>query len=334
MRSSINEKLNNKPSVTKSFGTANRVAEQQRRNSAPAQAKSSIDVGVSNPDPDMRKMLTAPMQGMVSTIQGSGIGLTGRVSINTDVGTTDPATGKPLLQTPGQPMLLYPASAGDTGLNTVFTRGGQFGQNRNYPLKLLTTATHSYTFGDTEEQGLTFYNQQKAVVVRNGTDSFLNIDSGSSSEWDQNSPIPPGMRYVELTDVIFPIYNSAPIGPGSNLEIRLRNLGISTVEEYYGLLLQLAAGNDPTFTDYDLFLPHDSLGHIRQNILTLPIDAFYHLSDFYNQDKYWTGECDDPLNWEDSWWLGLDIDPSGNTPRVDKAGLATYLQAHPNAQLR
>lgn len=338
MRSFIDDKLNNRPAPNRDFSKANRLGAGQGKNADMVRAKSSIDVGVVNPtDPDMRKMLTPPMQGIVPTIQGTGVGVTGRIAINNNVGQTNPSSGQPLLQVSGQPVLLYPVSSGDTGVNTVYTRGGQYTQRRYYPVRELTHLTdHSYTFGDAgPESGLTTYDRYSVVIVRDGTGSFLNLDALTPGIWDENSPLPPGVRYYELSSVDPP----AQLQAGESVALRLSIAGYSTADDFLTGWIQTTKFNgDPNYHDYDALLPHDSKGRIRRNFLPFPAEAIFHIQDFRSDDtkmdKYWTGECDDPLNWEDAWWQGLDYDPSGNTPRVNKEGLATYLQSHPNAQLR
>jgi hypothetical protein len=101
---------------------------------------------------------------------------------------------------------------------------------------------------------------------------------------------------------------------GVNIGMLLAATG-ETLAQLRTRMIRSSADIDP-FTDYDSYMPHDSLGNIRYNYKLTPVDVFYHLTEEFNNDSYWTGEVKDPLNWQDAYWDGLDRDPTGGTQEL------------------
>jgi hypothetical protein len=153
------------------------------------------------------------------------------------------------------------------------------------------------------------------VIVVNTEALFFNLESNLS--WGENSPLPPGLRYFELDDMRHKIFTQFgdPFQPGIGVDDLI----------YPNLTNILQLGSNPE----SILLPKDSQGNIRTNLKPLPADAWYRLPDYYADFTYWTGEVLDPLNWQDDYWDGLD---RGGVPRVDRAGMAAYLEEHPAAR--
>jgi hypothetical protein len=294
-------------------------------------AKTGPIVGVvSNFDPDIREFLTAPYQGFTSLQVGAGdSGIYGTLAVQSDytkamsqseaeaLGLSEAdrerINKKRLVPRPGYPALIFPAS-GSSGpaLNTSFIRGGKRDDLvRAYPVKHLTKAFTTYEFGDTSNPGLHItYQIDDTVITWDGA-------AGAPDHWDQNSPLPPGVRYWELQDLLGQMQQgigALPIAPGSPAPV-----GVD-VPGFLSITLHVPLG------DIEILLPHDSLGNLRTNVKPLPGEAWWHLAEVYMDDTLWTGEVLDPLEWveHDSYWQSRGI--TADT-------LAAFLDAHPGARL-
>lgn len=151
-----------------------------------------------------------------------------------------------------------------------------------------------------------------AVLVRVGID-FANATSFHL--WDENSPLPPGIRYVELADIYAELAVDWYTFPNLN-KVTILNLDES-------------------------ILPVDSFGNIRRNLKPCGVDVSSfngqtldtipsapsiaaELAAIYSDDTMWTGEVVDPVIWQDDWWDHLFI----NHDRMQ-----IYLDAHSGCRL-
>lgn len=151
-----------------------------------------------------------------------------------------------------------------------------------------------------------------AIIVRAGLDFFGGAPGGL---WDENSPLPPGVRYIELAEVYVNLA-SAYIDYPAPQNVYFFGLG-------------------------DNCLPLDSMGNIRRNAKPSGVDVSGYnlitldhlpsatavaasLAAIYSDDSMWTGEVADPVNWQDDWWDALFI---------DREAMAAYLEAHPACRI-
>lgn len=317
---------------------ASKVGEAFTRNLKAVRAGSSPQVGVvSNFDPDHKDFITDAFKGYTMLQRQVGVSTVGTLVASGDYGRVPPGTQQgqfysgtdgikqkaPMRPEPGQPVIIYPVAGGTTSANLNYIKGGKIDYKRTYPTKLLIRNHRDFRFGDTSDLGGTnSYNGTSTIIVRGDVD-FLTLELVNG--WTQNSPLPPGMRYLELNDLLgekFAFFH----GPS-----QLAGYPISAFEPP-----PFTDINDP-FTDYNTFLPHAGFiseaeqGVIRTNPKPLPSTAWYNLAEVRADDTYWTGEVFDPINWKDDYWDGLDRDPTGNSPRVDRELMAAWLEAHPGA---
>jgi hypothetical protein len=151
-----------------------------------------------------------------------------------------------------------------------------------------------------------------AIIVRPGNGFFAGSSPGI---WNENSPLPPCTRYIELADLYVPLAATFLDYP------QPQNVS------FFGL--------------DDSSLPHDSQGNVRRNAVASGVDVsgfnFVPLSDLpsstdiaaeletaYGDDSLWTGEVADPVNWPDDYWDAL---------LIDRAAMAAYLEAHPACRI-
>jgi hypothetical protein len=275
---------------------AGQSVEWQRARSVPDAAI------VSNFDPDQRQFLTDAVQGMVM-VQDA---LTGRLAYHDGYGAVPPGQTQPLRPQPGQTTLLYPVSAAGPAMNTTLIRGGKVEPKRTYPVKLLTKAQVIYIFGDTSDVGLHIvYKPDETVVAADGT----------NSDWNENSPLPPGMRYIELQDMEWIVF--------TQFGLPLPGTRVSDSDEP-DIFATIPSGVRPPDL-YTIILPRDSQGNIRHNVKPLPPRAWSHLPEVYADYSYWTGEVRDPVSW-------VSQDPYWQERGFTKAGIETFLASHPAAR--
>lgn len=314
------------------------VLETFRRSLNQVRSKSSPELGVvSNFDPDYRGSVTDAMQGYTMLQQQVGVSTVGRLAVHGDYGKVPPGQMQTMRAVPGQPTLIYPVGSGVGSGSLSYIKGGKVEYRRYYQALKLTKNNRTYTFGDAGNQGTNDYDFTSTIITRADA-TFLNLDLDLS--WSENSPLPPGVRYYDLevranenfrASFFDPIPAGSDMPAGKNIGMILAANGL-TLSAYRAKLVRSSADIDP-FTDYDSYLPHDSLGNIRANtVKPTPNDVFYKLTEEFQDDSYWTGEVKDPVNWKDDYWDGLDRDASGGNPRVDRAGMKTWLTAHPKAK--
>jgi hypothetical protein len=269
------------------------------------------------------------MKGFTMLQKQVGTATVGVLSVHGDYGKVPPGQLEPMLPVPGQPTVIYPVGGGNGSTSLSFIKGGKVDYKRLYPSRRLIRNHRSYTISELGNMGENLYTPEHTVVVAASANitadgGFIDLDSIGS--WIENSPLPPGMRYLELNDILGDIFAA------SHGSLVGKNIG-----DFFPPIYTIIA--DP-FTDYDSFLPHAgfvsplSPGTIRTNIKALPGSAWFNLYEIYSTDfSYWTGELSgvDPLTWQDDFWDGLDRDPTGNTPRVDRKKMKDWLLAHPDA---
>jgi hypothetical protein len=294
------------PAVTSSIVVlARKKLDAQRKATVPA-------VGlVNNFDPDQRGFLTSAMQGYVPYQAGSGAGTYGGLTVHADHGVA-PGYQNPntlnnvfpnkgageMRPQPGQPNLIYPSAAGLPNFNTSYIRGGKAEPYRPYPNYPVARNYHGEFGAGISIGTLIYYRDDVDYVSRFGAST--------------NSPLPPGMRYGEITDLLYENTSGIPGGPTDPGQL------ISVAD--------LAALYDTAIGDIDQLLPQDLDGRIRVNVKPLTGGLWALHPDILNDDTYWTGTTKDPLNWVDDFWYG-------NNNTVDKTGLTAYLAAHPGCQL-
>lgn len=333
------KELQTKVNITDSSLIANQArqtASLMRQSLDAVRSKSSPQLGVAgSADPDQRGFVTDALKGYTMVQRQVGAATTGVLSVNADYGKvpqtlynnrqTDFVKDKPMRMLPGQPYVFYPVASGSTSAGLSYLKDGKADYVRTYPSQFLTRNHRSYIHGEGGDFARNVFDQGETIVGHPDVD-FLFPDFGLA--WGDNSPLPPGLRYVELEDVAAEAFG---IFLGS---VDFLSLEGKTRDDF-GRPPYSGNYNDPyPDSQSNTFLPKDVNGNVRKNILKLPDGAWFYLSQFYSlHDEYWTGEVADPLNWQDTYWDGLDRDPTGKHPRVYRPGMAEWLKAHPKAQL-
>lgn len=255
---------------------------------------------VANFDPDRRGFLTDAMQGLVNLQLGNGNQVTNVLAAHADYGVTplyqNPdvgtglfpfAGGRKLQPVPGQPTLVYPVRGANGSTGTNFIRGGKAQPYREYP-----------SFPVFRPGGVTNYGP--VIIYRTDATFITRLNS-----WWNNSPLPPGMRYAEMNDVL--AWNT--LG-GSPL---ISQADLATL---YGF---------PLANIHSVVDVQDLDGNTKINTKPLPAGMWATHSALLADDTYWTGTCRNPEDWIDSWWYG-------NNHNVDKTAMKTWLNAHPGAR--
>jgi hypothetical protein len=264
---------------------------------------------VSNFDSDQKQFLTKALEGLTLVQYHTHAGL----AFQDGYDALPPGQTQPFRPLPGQSVLSYPIAAGSPAMSTNFIRGGKENLKRVYPTKYLTKARVTYTFGDTADPGIhIFYHPEETVVG----DAGLYFDIGSRALWDENSPLPPGVRYIELQDMEWIVFTQFGLPlPGTRLSDAAEPDIFATIP----------SGEKPPDL-YTIILPRNHEGDIKHNVVPLPGGAWSHLPEVYADYSYWTGEVTDPVSWAgiDDYWKYRGITP---------ALVQTFLDNHPAAAL-
>lgn len=271
--------------------------ERQRQASVPTVAV------VNNFDPDQKGFITPGLAGY-TPVQTE---FSGTIVANGDYGISpryqNPDTlvykypfagGRQIRPQPGQPVMVYRASADSPNMNTSFLRGGKAEPYRDYPSYPIRRNFPSYGAG-TAISPLLFY--------KDDVDFCLHFDT-----WDSNSPLPPGVRWAEMNDIRYWNTNGERLALGEIItEQELADLYYMPVE------------------DINQLLPQDLEGRPKVNVRPLPGELWSIHPTIFNNGAYWTGQVRNPVDWNDAYWYGA-------SKAVDKTLLEAYLNTHPGSR--
>jgi hypothetical protein len=320
----LESKVNSSQLDQKTVSKFNQAGQQKRANRNRASVPQAGIVSAF--DPDQRGFLTPALQGFtaIQTARTGTIALnpdtgvtsyyqnpdniaTG-VTVNVEAGTVDTfpivrkfpyAGGRQIRPQPGQPVLFYQAASGsDSALSTNYMRGGKADPYRDYPSYPIRRFVHGeYISGS----GI-------SSLIYRRTDADFAVDANT---WDSNSPLPPGWRWVEMTDILYENTGGIPGGP--------QNPGDLITEA------DLAAMYHIPIEEIEGLLPQDQDGRLMRNARPLSGGLWALHPSILGNDAYWTGQVRNPEDWDDPYWYG-------NNNLVDKEGLSAYLQAHPGCR--